>query len=535
MKRISLTAILLCAVFTVGAQFPFPRQLATRPVNQNDASYQLQKFNQFYSYLNGSYVDTIDNKALMEKAIVEVLAQLDPHSTYVTSDEMKQVSEQFDGSFSGIGVEFNVLQDTLIVVNTIVGGPSEKVGVLPNDRIVEIDGVSAIGIKRDEVPKKLRGPKGTVVNIKVSRRGEQELASFRIVRDDIPINAVDAAYKLDPSTGYIKVNRFSRTTVDEVNEAMDKLGKIGALVLDLRGNGGGLLDQAVDMGSLFLTRDQVVVSTEGRLIRPEKFAAQRNGRFTDGKLVVLIDEGSASASEIVAGAVQDWDRGLVIGHRSFGKGLVQRQFPLIDGSSVRITVAHYHTPTGRVIQRPYQMGHTKEYYESLLDRLDQRGMDTVPGADSLRYRTLRKGRTVYGGGGIYPDIYVAPDTTGYTVYWANLVRRGVMNEFIITYMDANRAQMVRLYPDFESFQRNFAVTQPMLQQLADMGEKAGVKYDAEAMEASREKMSLQIRALAAQKLWQMNEYYRVLNSEDQVLKRAVRALGEWTRELAAAM
>ncbi len=532
MKRFLTTLALACAVLASSAQLSILQQLTGKP-SANDPSQQLQKFNQFYRYLNASYVDTINNEQLIEAAIVEVLAQLDPHSAYVPAEDMKQVNESFEGSFSGIGVEFNVLKDTLIVVNTITGGPAEKVGVMPNDRIVEIDEQAVIGIKREEVPKKLRGPKGTVVEIKVVRHGEQGLLSFRIVRDNIPINSVDATYLLAPKVGYIKVNRFAQTTITEMNEALDKLGAIESLVLDLGGNGGGLLNQAVDMSALFLPKNSVVVSTEGRVIPPENFATRTNGRFMKGRLIVLIDESSASASEIVSGAIQDWDRGLVVGRRSFGKGLVQRQFPLIDGSAVRITVAHYHTPTGRDIQRPYQMGHAKEYYESFLDRFDQRALDSIPGTDSLKYVTLNKKRTVYGGGGIYPDVFVAADTTGYSKYWAQLVRRGVINEFVIEYMDQNRIRLESAYPNFDTFLKNYVVDQAIFDQLAALGEKREVAPDPEGLAVSREKLGLQLKALVAQKLWGMTEYYRVFNTDNPEVKEALRILENWHKYAAA--
>lgn len=529
MKKIALYCLAICCVSTLYAQFP-ARQRSAAPTEQDqrDPSFQLQKFSQFFTYLNMSYVDTINNVKITEDAIKQVLSELDPHSAYVSPDEMKEVNESFSGSFSGIGVEFNILKDTLIVVNTIVGGPAEKVGVLPNDRIVTIDSQYVLGIKQNEVPDKLRGPKGTVVEIGVIRRGEPSIISFRIVRDNIPINAVDAAYRINPNTGYIKVNRFSNTTMSEFNAAMDKFGDIDALVLDLRGNGGGLLNQAVDMSETFLNKGSLIVFTEGRLAPAERYSARADGRFTKGKLIVLIDENSASASEIVAGAVQDWDRGLIVGRRSFGKGLVQRQFPLIDGSSVRITVSRYHTPTGRVIQRPFEMGHTDEYYASHFERSAL--ADSIATSDTLTYKTLRKGRTVYGGGGIFPDVFVAADTTGYSNYWAQLVRRGVINEFIIEYMDSSRASIEAKHPDFKSFLNGYQVDQAMLDQLVALGKKRDVPYDAEGMEISSGRFKEVLKALVAQKMWGMNEYYRVINASDEMLIEAQRLLKEWDKD-----
>ena len=337
--------------------------------NEDDAR-QFQKLAQVFRYLSGLYVDEVEMKPVVEGAITGMLEELDPHSAYIGAEEMKGVQESFDGEFSGIGVEFNVLRDTVIVVNTIAGGPAERVGVRANDRIVRIDTLDAVGMSRTDVPKHLRGKTGTKVGIDVVRHGTPGRLHFVIVRDKIPLNTVDASYLAGEGIGYIKVNRFGRTTMDEFTEAYRKLGRPEGLILDLRGNGGGLLEQAIGMAGFFLPRGAVIVSTEGRAVPAASFRAQTNGEDLKGRLVVLIDESSASASEIVAGAVQDWDRGVVVGRPSFGKGLVQRQIGLSDGSAVRITVARYHTPSGRVIQRPYEKGKRREYYLDHLRRYD---------------------------------------------------------------------------------------------------------------------------------------------------------------------
>ena len=335
---------------------------------ETGAAQQLRKLMQVYRYLDGLYVDEVEMGPLVESAIEGMLEELDPHSAYIGAEDMKGVQESFDGEFSGIGIEFNVLRDTVIVVNTIVGGPAERVGVMPNDRIVRIDTLDAVGFKQTDVPKHLRGKTGTRVEIDVVRHGEPAPLHFVIVRDKIPLNTVDAAYMAADGVGYIKVNRFGRTTMSEFREAFDKLGRPQSLILDLRGNGGGLLEQAVEMAGFFLPRGALVVSTEGRAVPPMSLRNPHDGEAPDGPLAVLIDENSASASEIVAGAVQDWDRGVVVGRPSFGKGLVQRQIGLGDGSAVRITVARYHTPSGRVIQRPYEKGKRREYYLDHLRR-----------------------------------------------------------------------------------------------------------------------------------------------------------------------
>ena len=496
----------------------------------NGAARQLQKLTQVYRYLNGLYVDDVDMQPLVESAITGMLEELDPHSAYIGADEMKGVQESFDGEFSGIGVEFNILRDTVIVVNTIVGGPAERVGVQPNDRIVRIDTLDAVGFKQADVPKHLRGKTGTRVEIDVVRHGEPEPLHFVIVRDKIPLNTVDAAYMAANDVGYIKVNRFGRTTMPEFREAYGKLGKPGSLILDLRGNGGGLLEQAVEMAGFFLPRGALIVSTEGRAVPPMSFSAPSNGADLNGRLVVLIDENSASASEIVAGAIQDWDRGVVVGRPSFGKGLVQRQIGLGDGSAVRITVARYHTPSGRVIQRPYEKGKRREYYLDHLRRYDDTVRDSLD-AGAPEYRTLRTGRTVYGGGGIRPDVLVEADTAGFSTYYANLIRRGVVNEYIVSYMDRERGALAKAYPSFEAFDAGFEVGEQMLDDLTALGGQRGVKFDGEGFAASAPLMRIQLKALVAQRLFDTSGFYRVMNpAQNEAYRRAVAILGDWERE-----
>ena len=443
--------------------------------NEDDAR-QFQKLAQVFRYLSGLYVDEVEMKPVVEGAITGMLEELDPHSAYIGAEEMKGVQESFDGEFSGIGVEFNVLRDTVIVVNTIAGGPAERVGVRANDRIVRIDTLDVVGMSRTDVPKHLRGKTGTKVGIDVVRHGTPGRLHFVIVRDKIPLNTVDASYLAGEGIGYIKVNRFGRTTMDEFTEAYRKLGRPEGLILDLRGNGGGLLEQAIGMAGFFLPRGAVIVSTEGRAVPASSFRAQTNGEDLKGRLVVLIDESSASASEIVAGAVQDWDRGVVVGRPSFGKGLVQRQIGLGDGSAVRITVARYHTPSGRVIQRPYEKGKRREYYLDHLRRYDDAARDSLDAA-APAYRTLRTGRTVYGGGGIRPDILVEADTAGFSAYYANLIRRGVVNEYVISYMDRERAALEKAYPTFEAFDKEFEAGDAMLDGLTGLGGQRGVEFD----------------------------------------------------------
>ena len=493
-------------------------------------SVQYEKLSDFYRILAGNYLDTVNYEAIVEKGITSMLSQLDPHSVYLTAKEQTASKEDLGGSFSGIGVEFNTLNDTIIVVNTIAGGPAEKVGVKPNDRIVTIDGESAIGMLRSDVPKHLRGPKGTKVTISVYRRGERATLDFTITRDDIPMNTVDAAYKLDQRTGYIKVNRFGATTFKEFGDAFARFGGVDGLILDLRGNGGGYMPQAVYMSEFFLERGQRIVSTEGNMYPTQTYSAERTGRFSSGPLIVLVDETSASASEIVAGAVQDWDRGIVIGRPTFGKGLVQREFPLDDGSAVRLTIAKYLTPTGRAIQRPYERGHREEYYSEHLERYSKVSVaDTLAASPAAgpEYHTLRTGRTVYGGGGIRPDVIVAADTTGYSAYWSKIMRGGVLHEFTQNHLDAERTRLVAEYPDIESYLHGFDA-EALLPGLVDYAASHGIERDEEGLETSRKWLTTQLKALIAGRLWDTTAYYRVVNGElDAVYAKARTIMLRW--------
>ena len=489
--------------------------------NEDDAR-QFQKLAQVFRYLSGLYVDEVEMKPVVEGAITGMLEELDPHSAYIGAEEMKGVQESFDGEFSGIGVEFNVLRDTVIVVNTIAGGPAERVGVRANDRIVRIDTLDAVGMSRTDVPKYLRGKTGTKVGIDVVRHGTPGRLHFVIVRDKIPLNTVDASYLAGDGIGYIKVNRFGRTTMDEFTEAYRKLGRPEGLILDLRGNGGGLLEQAIGMAGFFLPRGAVIVSTEGRAVPASSFRAQTNGEDLKGRLVVLIDESSASASEIVAGAVQDWDRGVVVGRPSFGKGLVQRQIGLSDGSAVRITVARYHTPSGRVIQRPYEKGKRREYYLDHLRRYDDAARDSLDAA-APAYRTLRTGRTVYGGGGIRPDILVEADTAGFSNYYGELIRRGIVADFVGDWLDGSRDSLSRRYASFEAFDAGYTPSDEVL-------ESRGVKFDAEGFAVSEPLVRMQLKALAAQRLFGTGAYFRVINpAASPAYARAVAILEDWDK------
>ena len=377
------------------------------------------------------YVDEVDEDKIVEEAIIKMLAQLDPHSLYSNPEEVKKLNEPLQGNFDGIGVQFNMVQDTLFVVQTISGGPSEKVGILAGDRIVIVNDSTIAGIKMstEEIMRRLRGPRGSKVDLKVLRRGVNELLPFTIKRDRIPIYSIDAAYMLKDKIGYIRIDRFGATTSKEFSDALTKLKKQGMkdLILDLQGNGGGYLNAAIDLANEFLNTKDLIVYTEGKRNPRSEFYAKGNGQFQDGKLAILIDEFSASASEIVTGAIQDWDRGIIVGRRSFGKGLVQRPVDLPDGSMIRLTVARYYTPSGRCIQKPYT--NIEKYNEDLIDRYNKGEMsnaDSIHFPDSLQYTTKRLGRTVYGGGGIMPDYFVPIDTTRFTKYHRQLRDKGII-------------------------------------------------------------------------------------------------------------
>lgn len=500
---------------------------AALPAQNSDAAPQLQKLVEVYRFLARYYVDEVEMAPLVEQAIKGMLDELDPHSAYLDVEQMESVAASFDGEFSGIGVEFNILRDTIIVVNTITGGPAERVGVRPNDRIVRIDTLDAVGMRQVDVPKHLRGRTGTRVTVDVVRRGVGERLHFVMVRDRIPLNTVDAAYMAADGIGYIKVNRFGRTTMSEFREAYERLGRPAKLILDLRGNGGGLLEQAIGMAEFFLPRGAQIVSTEGRGVPPRTFRAQSDGEDLDGALVVLIDEVSASASEIVTGAVQDWDRGVVVGRPSFGKGLVQRQVSLGDGSAVRITVARYHTPSGRVIQRPYEKGKREEYYLDHLRRYDDAVRDSLDAA-APAFRTLRSGRTVRGGGGIRPDILIDVDTTEYSQYQAQLIRRGVVNEYVGVLMDSRRDSLQRLYPTFERFDEAFEIDDATLRGLTELGAERGVAPDEAGFAVSAELLRVQLKALVAQRLFGTEGYYRVVNRlRSEAFREAVSLLEAW--------
>lgn len=475
------------------------------------------------------YVDTVDQKKLVETAITSMLEELDPHSVYIPKEDLETVNEPLKGNFEGIGVQFNIIRDTIYVVDAIVGGPSERLGIRSGDRIVRIDGenVAGVGFKNKDVMDRLRGKKGTKVAVGITRSNEHGVLDFAITRDKIPIFSLEASYMATPTIGYIKVSRFSATTMKEFREKLDLLKKSGMqdLILDLQGNGGGYLRTAIEMADEFLPEKKLIVYTEGRSAPREDTYATSDGRFERGRLVVLVDEGSASASEIVTGAMQDWDRGLVVGRRSFGKGLVQRPVMLPDGSAVRLTVSRYYTPSGRCIQKSYEEG-SEAYAQEKRDRFKKgelTSVDSIHTADTVKFFTVNK-RVVYGGGGIMPDVFVPIDTTQSSDYFGQLVRKGVLNTYAITYVDAHRAELLARFKDAAQFSERFMVEQPVIDGLVAQAQAEGIAPDPEDLAKSQAIVDLRLKALIARDLWDTSAYWQVINRTNPVDRSFQRAL-----------
>lgn len=474
------------------------------------------------------YVDTTSETKLVEDAIVGMLEKLDPHSTYMDPEETKQMNEPLQGNFDGIGIQFNVLTDTVYVIQVIPGGPSEKVGLMAGDRIIEVNDslIAGVKMKTSDIMKRLRGPKGSEVRVKVKRGDRPELIEYRIVRGKIPVYSLDAAYMADKQTGYIKLNRFAASSANEFREALEKLRKTGMknLILDLQGNGGGYLNIAIELADEFLEKQRLIVYTKGSKQPREEAHSTARGQFQNGRLVILVDESSASASEIVTGAIQDWDRGAVVGRRTFGKGLVQKPIPLPDGSMIRLTVSRYYTPTGRCIQKPYERGNLDAYHHDLIDRYNKGELmsaDSIHFPDSMKYQTLVTGRTVYGGGGIMPDVFIPVDTTRYTDYHRKLVAAGVVNRVAMNYMDRHRAELTKKYPTFAAYKQSFRVDDELLNELTLMGQQDKIELVAEEFERSKALIALQVKALIARDLFDMAQYFQIINEDNPSYLKAL--------------
>jgi len=490
-----------------------------------------QKFNAAFQLISMAYVDSVDHQFLVEMAIKGMLKELDPHSVYMTKDEVNRANEPLQGNFEGIGVQFQIFMDTIVIISPIPGGPSDKLGIMAGDKIVKINGEDATGskINNNYVMERLRGKKGSEVTVSIFRSGRSDLIDFVIVRDKIPLNSIDATYMVDAETGYIRLNRFARTTMTEFRDAINSLKAAGMqnLILDLRNNSGGFLDVAVELADEFLDRDKMIVYTEGLRSPRQDFRATSRGNLHKGKLIVMINEGSASASEIVAGAVQDWDRGLVMGRRSFGKGLVQRPFNLPDSSVIRLTTARYFTPSGRSIQKPYNEG-VAEYHRDLQRRLKHGEMihaDSIHFPDSLKYFTSNK-RVVYGGGGIMPDIFLPIDTLGTSNYYSSISRRGVINSFTMDYMNKNRRKLEKDYPNLAKFLSDFKVDDAFMEQFIAFAEKEGVERDEEGLSASGAHIAVMIKAFIGRNLFDLNAYYRIVSEIDRELQQAIQIMND---------
>jgi C-terminal peptidase (prc) len=506
------------------------------PLSAQDEGLQLNKMGQTLFYLQRYYLDTVNVGSLMDKALIHMIEELDPHSTFIPAKDVQAMNEPLQGNFDGIGIEFNIIADSLVVVAPIAGGPSEAVGLRASDRIIAVDDTVAcnIGLTTQKVHGFLRGPKGSKVRLDVKRRGVKEILRFEVTRDKIPLNSLDAAYEAAPGIAYVRLSRFAQSSMTEFIEAFEKFDEMPkGVILDLRGNSGGYMFPALQIAEQFLEKDQLIVYTEGRHMSRHNDVATRDGFFVNTPVVLLIDENSASSSEILAGALQDWDRAILIGRRSFGKGLVQQGLPLADGSQIRLTVARYHTPTGRVIQTPYHLGDKEGYYQNFVDRYvrgEQFSQDSIRVLDSLSYYTLKEKRKVYGGGGIMPDIFIPQDTTGYTPYWSRMIRMGLVTEFMGGYIDSVRADLSKQYRDFNSFNKNYALPDAAIQGLVAYAETKGLPASPESLAISGDTMRLQMKALVARTLFDTSAYFQILNERgDAAYDKALEALQQWAR------
>ena len=480
------------------------------------------------------YVDTVNENKLVEDAIRGMLEKLDPHSSYSTAKETKAMNESLQGSFEGIGVQFNVAKDTLLVIQPVAKGPSEKVGVMAGDRIVSVNDTTIAGVKmsQEDIVRRLRGPKGSIVKLGIVRPGIKGLLAFHVKRDKIPIETLDAYYLIRPGVGYIRIGSFGATTYEEFMRALMKLQLQGAtdLILDLQDNGGGYLQAAVRVANEFLRRNDLIVYTQGRNADRQEFRAQGDGGMLTGRVFVLVNEFSASAAEIVTGALQDQDRGIVVGRRSFGKGLVQRPIEFADGSMMRLTVAHYYTPSGRCIQKPYTKGDNANYEKDLDNRFKNGELysaDSIHLNDSLKYQTLRRKRAVYGGGGIMPDYFVPLDTTQFSRYNRELAAKRIIVNANIQYMDKHRKELKKKYPSFAEFNKKYQVPQELIDEIVAEGEKQKVKAkDQKELKTSLASIKIQLKALVARDLWDMSEYFHIMNQNNHVVQKALVLLGK---------
>ena len=500
--------------------------LSAQPKNNSP----LRKLQLAEMAITNFYVDSVNEQKLSEDAIRGMLKGLDPHSTYTDAKETKAMNEPLQGDFEGIGVQFNMIEDTLVVIQPIVNGPSQKVGILSGDRIVSVNDSTIAGTKisRVDIMKRLRGKKGTKVKLGIVRRGVNGILTFVVTRDKIPVHTLNAAYMIRPGVGYICLESFGMKTHKEFMDAVKELEKQGmkSLILDLQDNGGGYLQAAVQIANEFLKDNEMIVYTEGRNVRRQNYKAIGNGRLQKMRVYVLVNEFTASAAEIVTGAIQDNDRGTVVGRRTFGKGLVQRPFDFPDGSMMRLTIAHYYTPSGRCIQKPYKKGDLKDYEMDLEKRLKHGELtnpDSIHFDTSQKFYTLRNHRVVYGGGGIMPDYFVPLDTTKYTKYHRLLAAKNIIMNAYLKYVDANRTTLKGLYKSFDTFNKNYVVPQSLLDTIIAEGKKEKVEpKDKAELIATMPYIKVQLKALVARDLWDMNEYYCVWNEQSDIVNKTIK-------------
>ena len=531
MKRLSLAVAALFVGMSLSAQLRFGNTPESNPA-VNDLINNFKKLQNAFQIINFLYVDSVDSKKLTEDAINGMLSKLDPHSAYTNASDTKKFTEPLEGSFEGIGVQFNMLEDTLLVIQPVPKGPSERVGILAGDRIVSVQDTAIAGVEmsREEIMHRLRGKKGTIAHLGIVRRGIKDTLYFDVKRDKIPVNSVDAAYMVTPNIGLIRFNNFAQTTHDEVVNAIQKLKKQGMkdLIIDLQQNSGGFLQAAADIASEFLPKGDMIVYTKGRAVPNQEFRSSGGNAFQEGRVAVLIDEYSASAAEILSGAIQDQDRGIVVGRRSFGKGLVQRPFDMPDGSMIRLTTARYYTPSGRSIQKPYEKGKMLDYARDVINRYNKGELtnaDSIHFPDSLRYQTLRKGRTVYGGGGIMPDCFVPLDTTRYAKCYRELSAKSIIINANLRHMDKHRKKLTKAYPSFEKFKAEYQVPQELIDEIFAEGEKQNIRpKDDEERQKTIENIRLIVKGLVARDLWDMSEYFSIIYENDDVVKKAVELL-----------
>jgi len=509
--------------------FLFTSAIVLSQTQRQDPNEGIKKYNTLMQIIKFAYVDTVNESKLVEKAIIETLKELDPHSVYIPKKEVQRANEPLEGNFDGIGVQFEILRDTITVVHPVPGGPSEKLGIMSGDKIIKIDNEIVVNKKIDNqfVLDHLRGKRGTKVMVSIYRKGKKDLIDYTIVRDKIPINSIDAAYMITPETGYINLNKFSQSSIQEFDAALNKLKPQGMknLILDLRNNAGGYMGTAIELSDEFLLPGKLIVFTKGIRSPREDYFSTSKGQFETGKLVIMINENSASASEIVSGAIQDWDRGIIVGRRSFGKGLVQRPFQLPDSSQIRLTTARYYNPSGKCIQKPYGDGVDK-YYEDFSQRVRHGELihaDSIKFPDSLKYYTSKK-RVVYGGGGIMPDVFIPWDSTPISDYYLDLRRKNVINSFVGDYTDRNRKTLQKEYPDFSAYNKNFQLDDIFMAGFFEYSEKQGVKKDDKGYAAAENLIKSQIKGLIAQKLWDMNELFTIINQYDDEVQRTLQIM-----------